>query len=565
MDPHDGPVSAYQAARTELENAEIDYNYCVYYPYNEDFSPPPKQNRNGHGNRTANQQRRWRMWNLTRKSMEEGTLQDLKDGRLTGDGTGSVSGQPLRNLFKGESHIARDTTDVLADSGAFVHINRNNSEGDGELILNTYGDHEMPLEGEINDHDQSPDEGIETADERIASDRTVHDRISNMTSQTESDSAAESESASEYSDDIMDYMDVSNSIHVDGDITGRSNQAVKPETNTFRVLADLSSQDVNAQIRYFYVNRATSNLDLENTPVRCLVCAEQGHMAKACESLNCGSCGLRNHHTTQHCPSTKKCSKCREEGHDVRQCPYKLKNMPASEIVCDLCQRNGHTEEDCELLWRTSGRPWDFDCANKKLRLSCYECGRSGHLGNDCPTRRPGKALGTSSWGSGKDQLSIKSKSEIKIKGSARQDPIDLDEDDGLARAFIRPKLTEPAQKGKIQIKSANAQFRQQSQNFGRNVDDSFNERVRPTQLQGNQTRGGGRGQRVSALPDHYKHIHPRPNARRSVSPDRRDRGSYGPVDRYQAPSQGRYPMPSGDNYRPMPSSARNAWSRHRT
>ena len=87
MDPHDGPVSAYKAAKTEMENAEVDLNYCLYYPVNEDFSPPPSApRRTPEKASTATQQKRARIWNLTKKCMVEGTLEELKDGNLTKSG-----------------------------------------------------------------------------------------------------------------------------------------------------------------------------------------------------------------------------------------------------------------------------------------------------------------------------------------------------------------------------------------------------------------------------------------------------------------------------------------------
>ena len=99
MNPHDGPVSAYQAARVELENAEVDYNYCLYYPLNEEFKPPPTSRARQPGKKaTATQEARSRIWNLTKKCMLEGTLQGLKYGEMSspsagkrGDGQASVT------------------------------------------------------------------------------------------------------------------------------------------------------------------------------------------------------------------------------------------------------------------------------------------------------------------------------------------------------------------------------------------------------------------------------------------------------------------------------------------
>ena len=85
MDPHDGPISAYKAAKLELENAEVDYNYCLFYPLHEEFVPPPTtMTHEITKNSTKTQERRSQMWNLVKQCMKKGTLEALKTGKLYG-------------------------------------------------------------------------------------------------------------------------------------------------------------------------------------------------------------------------------------------------------------------------------------------------------------------------------------------------------------------------------------------------------------------------------------------------------------------------------------------------
>ena len=330
-----------------------------------------------------------------------------------------------------------------------------------------------------------------------------------------------------------------------------------------KLLSDLDPDELKLQLRYFYITRSSDRVDPSN-PVRCLVCAQQGHMAETCNTLTCAVCGKYNQHFTKDCAQMKRCRKCRERGHAAVECTRMVKPANRSPVICDLCQRLGHVEGDCELIWRTSGRPWESDFSHSSIRLGCYECGRSGHLGNDCPTRNPGKGLGTSSWSlHGIRRLSMESEGGITIKGrAARQKAIALDDSEDDTANFFRPKVPGPIRTGQIHIAA-----------------QSFSHR--PT---GSAPRdsSGWEDHRDSELSNRRDHegYNSHSNDRRSISPRYSERGSYrnssvnhpplpreepsrraGRNSSYQSNRSNR----AGESYRPMTSAARDAWIRHRT
>lgn len=273
-----------------------------------------------------------------------------------------------------------------------------------------------------------------------------------------------------------------------------------------RLLSDLNPDELKLQIRYFYLTRSPDTVAPSN-PVRCLVCAQIGHMAEACTLLTCAVCGKYDQHFTKDCAQVKRCGKCRERGHPTSECRRILRPGHEPSVICDLCQRSGHIEDDCELVWRTSGRPWESDFGDSSIRLGCYECGRSGHLGNDCPTRRPRKGLGTSSWSfNGTSRLSMGSGGGIMIKGrAAQQKAMALDDSDDDAANFLRPKVPEPNRKGQIHV--AAQSFSRRPMGFA------------PSESSGWDERYGGE---VSTRRDNRGY-----NSRPQTSPRYSERGSY--------------------------------------
>ena len=319
-------------------------------------------------------------------------------------------------------------------------------------------------------------------------------------------------------------------------------------------LAHLNDEDLRAQIRYFCIGQDPRTIDFMAIAVRCLVCSGEGHMASSCPKLTCTNCGAFNDHFPPFCPVSQRCPRCHERGHNQAECKSRLR-VPASQGTCDLCSTTGHNADDCELLWR-SGPLAVVNVTDSRLkRLSCYECGQPHHLGNDCPSRRPGKPLGTSTWSMYvrshiPDHISIRSSGEMSIKGRAQQSkPISIESDSEDERNnFVRPKVPAP-KTGQIRIQTPS--------------------RPPPTSSAVNEPRRD---------PSRYTHKQAyadvRPYRQRGVSPRRRVFDPNGRADTYQPPLP-REPIPSGGNgsshysgggerYRPMPSAGANAWRQHR-
>ncbi|MCJ1407086.1 hypothetical protein MMC19_001156 [Ptychographa xylographoides] len=366
----------------------------------------------------------------------------------------------------------------------------------------------------------------------------------------------ENEEIVEGNDYLKALPDLENVLHHDHDI--KLSISTSRETTMKLTLADLSTADLREQIRYFYVTRDPNFIALSE-PVRCLVCAKAGHNITDCEALTCNICRMQNDHFTNQCPTTRKCAKCRAVGHDKNACPYKLRRLAPFELLCELCLRTGHVEDDCELLWRTSGRPWASDSPPRSIAVYCYECGDTGHLGNDCPRRMPGKSMGSSTWSLRSSYAASNSQSSkqggLKIKGYSQQSRRFEDEDDGKDGSFIRPRVPQPSTHGRIGIANNIMRPRSPSRSQmtgGRGIQDGRWPANRGTRNSGEYGRDSGAsryGNRagISQQQDSDTHLPHFPKGPRLSRKGGRD-------------------QPSGPNtYRPMPSAASNAWKKSRT
>ena len=371
-------------------------------------------------------------------------------------------------------------------------------------------------------------------------------------------------------------------------------------------LADLSPEDLELQFRYFYVTQNPRSINL-NDPAKCLICAQPGHTSSVCSALTCSTCGLHAQHFTSFCPKTQKCQRCQERGHPKANCPYKLARIARIEIECDLCEQIGHTKADCELLWRTSGLPWETDFSSLTIHLSCYECGQAGHMGNDCPTRNPRKPMGSSTWSihrnsKAKPVLGTQpSHSQITIKGRAtskQNQPIQISDGEDDPANFVRLRIPPPPRSGQIQIRNPKPgpdSFRPPAYDFkaAPRGPPRSSDPYPPSSYQSGaqQSRRRSRSPPNSYKPPRPDSYMPPPDSRNahyrnydgagddgSASTPKKKRGKKGKSGfadanpqvqmqmRMQAEMKAREKAgKGGESYRPLPSAAQRAWKKGRT
>ncbi|KAL8900509.1 MAG: hypothetical protein Q9207_005661 [Kuettlingeria erythrocarpa] len=413
-------------------------------------------------------------------------------------------------------------------------------EGDDGVLINVH-------EGSGSESGEISDSVHASMDGQQAPSRAVH------LDGAYSDDSEEENKGSGDNDAMMDYANA----EAQGGDSGHRHvpPAVQFQPSGLYNLAQLDRKDLELQLRYFHVGRAAFDVDL-NEPVRCLACTQQGHVAAECEKMKCSRCSRENAHSTWNCPLIF---------HTER---------PNASAVCGMCDRQGHITTYCELRWRTSGRPWQSNVEDKSIRFNCYECGKSGHLGNDCPSRRPGKPKGSSSWSYHRHPRPTEAALQgISIKGRAqqqqrKQEPIVIDDSDDDQINFYRPKIATAARPGQIRIlpgKGPNpGKFQSQNQ----------------LTFSNNQQHGERFGGRQRSASPRRMDFSP-PEGRSLIEPEQANTGSayrYAPT--YQQPPLPRGPPPyrrrsppipveaprfdPAPAYRPMPSSAKQAWTQFR-
>lgn len=143
-------------------------------------------------------------------------------------------------------------------------------------------------------------------------------------------------------------------------------------------IADLTS-DKDRRDQALYGN-ITNPTEL----VFCMSCGKRGHMQPSCPGNTCAHCS--GPHFSRLCPSHQKCRRCRQRGHRETKCTRASKPAGLVGDECDVCGRPGHAEEECAGIWMTSHlAPLGKKIPEDQMVVSCYNCGRDTHWGDDCP------------------------------------------------------------------------------------------------------------------------------------------------------------------------------------
>ncbi|KAI9508673.1 hypothetical protein F5148DRAFT_1013344 [Russula earlei] len=133
--------------------------------------------------------------------------------------------------------------------------------------------------------------------------------------------------------------------------------------------------------------------------------AESEHRTNDCPVRICLTCGARDEHSTRSCPISKTCFTCGMKGHINKDCPNRhARGMVNKFDDCDRCGSDNHNTNECPTIWRLYEYLTDREReavlqlreSKRSLSLSrggegyiasdewCYNCGNSGHLGDDC-------------------------------------------------------------------------------------------------------------------------------------------------------------------------------------
>lgn len=384
-------------------------------------------------------------------------------------------------------------------------------------------------------------------------------------------------------------------------------------------LGDLSAEDFENQVRYtlFHLNR--DQIDL-NRLVVCTTCLQEGHLESSCPESNCIHCGAEGEHPSRTCPTYRRCLKCRQRGHDVDTCISKLRD---ASIPCDLCDSNEHFENTCPTRFFPKQR--SVKTGEVKLWISCCICASKTHLVGDCAERRSGAQ--TSVWclqsldanqisnlsleaGTRKLEKDAENRGMrpqgLKIKGRAdaygRAQPLGDDVDEPFLRPPVGRKDNTSRRGGLIRFDNR-GQDRDRREDDRRQDDrrqDDRDDFYRPSPYSRSQDSRYDRydasytdyrdqpqgrrdkyydtdsfgGRRRSRSPEYDSHRDPRsqragydsrqpplpkePPPNRPSQPSRQRPGVSGSLPVRPGRDAG------GDTYRPMPSSAKQAWNRGR-
>lgn len=167
---------------------------------------------------------------------------------------------------------------------------------------------------------------------------------------------------------------------------------------------DYDDRKAPGMVRYFEEEKE----EPKQQKIVCKNCGQEGdHRTYECPVQICLTCGARDEHSTRSCPISKTCYTCGMKGHINKTCPQRF-TIRGTQVNnyddCDRCGSSRHHTNECPTLWRLYHYVSDADretilrVREEKSVLGvgnggegyiatdewCYNCGESGHLGDDC-------------------------------------------------------------------------------------------------------------------------------------------------------------------------------------
>ncbi|TPX46762.1 hypothetical protein SeLEV6574_g03046 [Synchytrium endobioticum] len=122
------------------------------------------------------------------------------------------------------------------------------------------------------------------------------------------------------------------------------------------------------------------SMEPRKAEMSCKLCRCPGHVIRNCpqQVKECVLC--EEDHNPVYCPLNTLCHQCYRLGHARPDCRSRR-----LEKLCMYCHMNNHATVECPMVWRQYHLSDDETIRNPAFARHCYNCGRKGHLGDDCP------------------------------------------------------------------------------------------------------------------------------------------------------------------------------------